>query len=125
ASRNDDRERDNDANAGHRAFCHYRCVAGENANWQRAIALFLSVVRDPERRRQHWRRRHVMLLHKLGPMDDDAVRHRRKLRREPILPRATRAVVAPFGGEAAPSPAGARGRFERWHLTSSAGPCRR
>jgi hypothetical protein len=39
--------RDSDALADHRAFCHCRCAVSRNANQQRAVAVFLSMVRDP------------------------------------------------------------------------------
>jgi hypothetical protein len=102
ASENDDRERNGDAHTDHRAFYHCRCVARRNASEQRAIALFLSMVRA------RWPKElkcPVLLLHELGAVQDNNVRHRRHLRREPVLPRATNTVASPFVGEAAPAPA--------------------
>jgi hypothetical protein len=102
ASENDDRERNGDAHTDHRAIYHCRYVAGRNANEQRAIALFLSMVRA------RWPQElecPILLLHELGAVQDNNVRHRRHLRREPVLPRATNTVAAPSVGEAAPAPA--------------------
>src|SRR5258708_29375226 len=56
-------------------------------------------------RRKWLRWCHVLLLHELGAVQDNNVWHRRKLRREPILPCAIDTAAAPFGGEATPSPA--------------------
>jgi len=103
---NDDRERNNDADANHRAFCHCRRVARRDASRQRTIGLLLSMVRALWRRQlRGWRWRHVLLLHQLGPVQDDDVWHRRSLRRKPVLPWASDAAAAPFLGEATPSPA--------------------
>src|SRR5260221_7187083 len=72
------------------------------------------MVRDLLRRR--WRLLRwcdVLLLHELGAVQDNNARHRRKLRREPILPCAIDTAAAPFVGEAAPSPARPNGWSER------------
>jgi hypothetical protein len=63
------------------------------------------MVRDLLRRRW-WQLRwcHVLLLHELGAVQDNNVRHRRKLRRESILPYPTNTTAAPFICKAAPSP---------------------
>src|SRR5258708_32700210 len=100
-----DRERRNDAHADHRAFCRCRCVAGRNASWQRAIGVFISMVRDLTRLWWWLWWWNGLLLHELGAVQDHNVRHRRKLHRESILPRAIDTAAAPFIGEATPSPA--------------------
>jgi hypothetical protein len=96
-------ERDNDAHANHRAFWHCRCVGGRNANQQRPISVFISMVCDLTRRRERLRWCHVLLLRELGTVQDVDVWHRWKLRPEPILPCA--ADTTPFGGEATASSA--------------------
>ncbi len=50
ATKNNDAERDYEAQADHRIFSHFGCVAGRNGNRQRAINAFLSVMRDLGRR---------------------------------------------------------------------------
>jgi hypothetical protein len=51
ASKNDDREKDNVTYPDRYAFCHRRCAIGRNADQQRAINVFISMVRDLTRRR--------------------------------------------------------------------------
>jgi hypothetical protein len=53
-----------------------------------------SMVRDQWRQGRGF---HVLLLHELAAVQDNT-RHRRKLRREPILPHAIDAADAPFLG---------------------------
>src|SRR5216684_637954 len=60
-------------------------------------------------RRKWLRWCHVLLLHELGAVPDNNVRHRRKLRREPILPRASDTAAASRDREGAPSPPHLRG----------------
>jgi len=45
----------------------------------------------------------VLLLHKLGAVQDNNVRHRRSVRSEPILSSTTRASAVPYVREATPS----------------------
>jgi hypothetical protein len=71
------------------------------------------MVRNLLQRRQHRRWFHVLLLHEQGAVHDNNARHRRKLRREPILPCTIDTAAAPFGGEATPAPARLRGLLPR------------
>src|SRR5258706_11509582 len=98
------RESSYDARVDHRAFRSCHCVAGRNASQQGAIAVFISVVRDLLRRkRRTWC--HVLLLHELGAVQDNNARHRRKLRRQPVLPWASDTAPASRVGKTASSPA--------------------
>ena len=116
-SKNDDRERSYDAHADHRAFNHCRCVAGQNANQQRAITVFISMVLA--RWHQHGLECPVLLLHEQGAVQDNNVWHRRPLHREPVLPWASDTAAAAIVGEATPSPARLRGLSPRGPLYPS------
>jgi hypothetical protein len=102
-SKNDDRERNYDAHVDYRAFCRYRCIAGRDAIEQRAITVFISMVFA--RWHQLWLECPVLLLHELGAVQDNNVRHRWKLHREPVLPWGSDTTPASRVGEAASSPA--------------------
>src|SRR6266446_4601007 len=98
-----------DAHADHRAFCRGRRLAGPNATWQCAIAIFLSMVLA---RRQQRLECPFLLLHKLGAVQGNNVRQRRELCSEPILPCTADTTAAPCSGEAASSPARPNGSRE-------------
>src|SRR5258708_38786067 len=71
------------------------------------------MMRDLLRRWRHLRWCPVLLLHELGAVQDNNARHRRKLRREPILSCAIDTAPEPFIGKATPSPARQNGWRER------------
>src|SRR5262249_27748434 len=82
------------------AFYHRRRAVGRNANQQRAISLFISVVLDQRRQGCGFL---DLLLCKPGAVHDHT-RHRGKLHREPVLPCAIDTIAARFVGQAPPSP---------------------